>query len=221
MMLAELWQHLSWALLGQWLEWGLWRVFLVHCAVLIVPTWRVVPKVFWHTPWAALLKYTALVPLNVAATYAAMLLAPLLAALARPNGWLPFWAKWASTHDEWLYGYATQIGTEPIAATVLARYWQRVRWIWRNPAYHFAHHVCGYKARRGIASRTSDVRNATITGDRDAGTPMFATAAWGDAFYVELVLFGKVRVGTGWKLWRGDVYDPDGVCMMATKIGWV
>ena len=197
-------------------------LYTLHCTLLIAAAWyffitRGSFKLLTKAALSPLFKYTALVPLNIAATYAAMILAPLFAALARPNGWLPWWLKWASTHDEWLYGMATQIGTEPIATKLLGRYWQRVRWIWRNPAYHFAHYVCGYKARRGVASRTADVQNAVIVGNRAEDTPMFAVAPWGNAFYVEPVLLG-FRFGLGWKLWRTDAQDPDGICMMACKI---
>jgi hypothetical protein len=165
---------------------------------------------------AALLRFIFFVPISVLGTWLAFLGAPVYA-LFSWHGRLIHPLRFLSTHDEWLYGMVTQIHRYPMPSNIFKRYWLRVLWILRNPAYHLAHHMLGYAARRVQATATADVRNATIVGSREDG--FIATAVWGDAFSVPVYLFG-LRVEVGWKLWRGDNLDPDGTCMLATKVSF-
>lgn len=214
-------------------------LLVLQCTLLIAAAW-------WGTRHqagllAARCKYTALVPLATAATWLTMFTAPAIALFAMPNGWLPWWLKWASTHDEWLFGLATQIRVEPMPRTWTQRWWAATRWLWRNPAYHFAHHVCGYRQANHIAGSNRDIQSAVLTvagvkvqtltpADRLVG--IYAAAPWGNAFFVNVDFnlgFKTIRVGAGWKLWRNTPQgstdpragDPDGVSMMATKIGLI
>jgi hypothetical protein len=167
------------------------------------------------TPIGALVRFAVFAPFAVAATFLSLLFAPVIAVFQH-GGWLPWWLRWASTHDEWLFGLSTQINSEPLPASWVDKWWSATRWIWRNPAYHFSHHFLGYKARRGVYRAMQDgVADAVISGDRAVG--FIGRAVWGDAFYYE-VRIGKFMVGVGWKLWRTDQQDADGICMLATKI---
>lgn len=210
-------------------------VYTLHCALLIYAASTV------QGISAAVVKYIALVPFNVAATWFSLLTADVTSLFAQRNGWLPWWLKWVSTHDEWLFGLSTQIGIEPMPTTWWRRYRSAASWIRRNPSYHFAHHVCGYRQANQIAGSNKDIQSAVLTvagvevqtltpADRLLGT--YAHAPWGDAFFVNVDIplgFKTLRIGAGWKLWRNTpqgstdprASDPDGVSMMATKIGLI
>lgn len=88
--------------------------------------------------------YTFMVPLNLAITLLAVIIAPILPAFASPkegplnnNGsWgigprLPSWLSWFQTPDNSLYGDSTFIQHNGES------YWSQVKWLWRNPAYSF------------------------------------------------------------------------------------
>ena len=215
--------------------WAIAAVYALHCGLLIYAASTA------SGVYAARLKFVTLVPFNVAVTWFSLITAPVTALFVQRNGWLPWWLKWVSTHDEWLYGLSTQIGREPMPITWLQRYLTAARWIRRNPAYHFAHHVCGYRQARQIAGSNRDVQDAKlIVGGQEVQTldvadrlvGIYAYAPWGDAFFVTADIplgFKTLRIGAGWKLWRNTpqgstdqrASDPDGVSMMATKIGFI
>ena len=91
------------------------------------------------------LVYLLLVPISLALTLIAVVLAPVLPLFAANEyGWcdnhsyedfgprLPKWLNWFQTPDNDLYGDATfqRINGKS--------YWSMVKWLWRNPAYSFA-----------------------------------------------------------------------------------
>ena len=91
------------------------------------------------------LLYIILVPLNLAITLLAVLLAPILPLFATSQeGWndnhsqygmgprLPTWLSWFMTPDNSLDGDATFMYLFPPC------WWSQVHWLWRNPAYSFA-----------------------------------------------------------------------------------
>jgi hypothetical protein len=101
--------------------WALAAIYTLHCALPIGAAWwgnRGVPNML-----AAKCKYTVLVPISTAVTWAVYLTADVIAAAHMRNGWLPWWLKWASTHDAWLWGMHTQVALEPMPVT----WWQRYR----------------------------------------------------------------------------------------------
>ena len=88
--------------------------------------------------------YILLVPVSLALTLLAIVIAPILPAFAKDrigpadNGsrqevgpWLPSWLSWFQTPDNNLYGDATFISHNGKS------YWSQVKWLWRNPAYSF------------------------------------------------------------------------------------
>jgi hypothetical protein len=80
---------------------------------------------------------------NLLFTAFSFLVAPILPLFAQSTGYLPGWLGWFQTPDNSLdagwqaqgnYGTYLTDGTVP---SRLARYWFRVLWLWRNPAYGF------------------------------------------------------------------------------------
>ena len=92
------------------------------------------------------LLYLILVPINLALTLLAVIIAPILPIFAKPlMGWcnnhsyeaveprLPTWLSWFQTPDNSLNGDATFQTMFPPN-----QWWSQVHWLWRNPAYSFA-----------------------------------------------------------------------------------
>ena len=90
--------------------------------------------------------YLILVPINLALTLLAVIIAPILPIFAKPlMGWcnnhsyeaveprLPIWLNWFMTPDNSLNGDATFQTMFPPG-----QWWSQVHWLWRNPAYSFA-----------------------------------------------------------------------------------
>lgn len=141
--------------------------------------------------------------------------APLWALLCW-RGQLLWPIRFLGTHDEWMYGMVTQIKRYPMPDNIFGKYCARLQWIMRNPGYGFAHWAVGYPARR--VRTVAPVSDAKIT--MDFYGDMYAKASWFDAFCAT-TFFWRVKVTVGWKLWRTDIQDPDGRCMLATKVKWI
>ena len=90
--------------------------------------------------------YLLLVPVSLLLTLVAVLLAPVMVLFAYPqNGWcdnhsyesieprLPKWLDWFMTPDNSLLGDATFYKAHMTGS----KYWNKVKWLWRNPAYSF------------------------------------------------------------------------------------
>jgi len=90
------------------------------------------------------------------------------------------WLNWFSTHDnatdEYFWGWYegdwldTKLFGKPAGHWTIAeyddswlmRYWARVRWMWRNPAYKFCHDVLGFQREDGCLERVSTWRGFEI-----------------------------------------------------------
>lgn len=87
------------------------------------------------------LHWLALLPLSLAFTLLAWLLAPVLPLFASRNGWLPDWLAWFQTPDNSLDGDTGWINEHwqfrYWLPAPLCTYVGRVGWLWRNPAYGF------------------------------------------------------------------------------------
>jgi hypothetical protein len=77
--------------------------------------------------------YFLLLPLSLAATLSAWILAPILPLFASRAGWLPYWLAWFQTPDNPIYGDAGHLERWGYAMS----YAQAVVWLARNPAYGF------------------------------------------------------------------------------------
>lgn len=89
-----------------------------------------------------IIKYIFLAFVSLAADILAVILAPLAACFITKTsgGREDIWAiwRWITTHDAYIdEGYRGGYFKAP--TNVLGRWWARVRWIWRNPAYRFDH----------------------------------------------------------------------------------
>jgi hypothetical protein len=91
------------------------------------------------------LVYLFLVPASLVLTLLAVIFAPVMALFKVEKDWwcdnhsyramgpvLPSWLNWFNTPDNTLDGDATFENLNGIG------YWQKVKWLWRNPAYSFA-----------------------------------------------------------------------------------
>jgi hypothetical protein len=89
--------------------------------------------------------YIFLVPVSLVLTLLALILAPVMVLFKVEKNWwcdnhayramgpvLPFWLNWFNTPDNTLDGDASFEDLNGIG------YWQKVKWLWRNPAYSFA-----------------------------------------------------------------------------------
>lgn len=86
-------------------------------------------------------------PINLAFTALAWLLAPVLPLFASEDGWLPSWLWWFQTPDNSIDGDGTF--NKPSAHPIITRmpqYWRRVFWLIRNPSYGFNWTVLATKA---------------------------------------------------------------------------
>lgn len=87
------------------------------------------------------MRYLAFTVLNLLFTVLAYVLAPVVALFCRDDGYLPRWLAWFQTFDApldagWQDGYA---GYDPAGSL----WWNRTKWLWRNPAYGFAYGPLG------------------------------------------------------------------------------
>lgn len=97
----------------------------------------------------ALLLYVLFATISIVFLAAAVVLAPLLAAVsvALKRDTLPGVLQWFATVDDTLDGGQHQhAALFPPGATGRALWWQRTRWIWRNPAQGFQTYMLGFDA---------------------------------------------------------------------------
>ena len=99
------------------------------------------------------MRWFILLPLNQAFLILAVLVTPLLPLFASKDGWLPRWLWWFQTPDFPLdgdEGFRTEHA--PYRGDNLSRwqvYWNRCRWLWRNPAYGWDWNVLAYTPTPG------------------------------------------------------------------------
>ena len=111
--------------------------------------------------------YLILVPINLALTLLAVIIAPILPIFAKPlmglcdnhsyeavEPRLPTWLNLFMTPDNSLWGDATFKNANPPS------YWSEVKWLWRNPAYSFGLQILG-------TTYVSDIQGDTTIRDND------------------------------------------------------
>lgn len=94
------------------------------------------------------LAYPFLAVLSLLFASLTMVLAPVLAVFARPDGNLPGALRLFQTFDAtldagWRDGYFGTWKADGIAPTGWHLWWLRTRWLWRNPGYTFDSQVLG------------------------------------------------------------------------------
>jgi len=121
---------------------------------------------------------------------------------ATADAQLPRWLRWLETFDAsldegWRGGYFGVVW-DGVTPGRWARYWLRVRWLYRNPAYGFSYWALG---------RDFDPKQWTVLAFEQTPTRDLFHAVGPDGQF-NLTYYG--RWGTlklGWKAW--NYFDPD------------
>lgn len=166
-------------------------------------------------------KYIFLALVSLAADILAVILAPLAACFitktsgGRDNIWA-IW-RWITTHDAYIdEGYRG--GYFKVPTTSIGRWWARVRWIWRNPAYQVDHWL-GYDQTSAVIIKHLDGKKTWDTGKPSKSYWTAINSKGQKAFLYERQiqwLFNfTLELQFGWKLYRND---SDKICMLALRI---
>jgi hypothetical protein len=94
------------------------------------------------------IKWVLFLILNQITNFLSLFLTPVVVLFASEDGWLPNWLWWFQTPDNPLDGDAGwKTGYRPITTedTKLKRYYNRVRWLYRNKLYGFSEAVLSIK----------------------------------------------------------------------------
>lgn len=184
----------------------------------------------------AILRYIPLAVIDLAADLLAVVLSP-IAALpifisldANGRERIHFLWRWITTHDEYIdlyvhhekgqseHWFLRRFTPEQIKRSGWLRYYARIAWIFRNPAYRVSHWL-GYD-QRGVQMPADGFDDPRW----DSGWPNSAFWAVRNAsgrvgflFQAQWYYWGQrcVEVQFGWKLYRSD---PDQRCMLAFRI---
>jgi hypothetical protein len=114
-----------------------------------------------------MIRYLAYLPVSIAATLVAYLLAPVLPLFANRLGWLPHWLWWLQTPDNPLYGDDGHLARWGYAMS----YAQMIAWLFRNPAY-------GFEWDGPLAANVSTSDKVTINGNPLIKNRTNAIAGW-------------------------------------------
>lgn len=160
-------------------------------------------------------RYLLSVLASAVMTLLAVILAPVLPALASDTGWLPSWLMWFQTPDNSVdgdAGYKSAHAPYPGLQTGWQRYINRVVWLWRNPANGFDWRVLSIETDpTDIVQVRGDSATSNIPGHdgirmirlwrTDLATRLQELVAW-EWYYVRR--WGQtsycVRARLGWKI---------------------
>ncbi len=162
----------------------------------------------------SILKWLAFLPVIVVAKLVTIFFAPVAAGLSMGGDALPRWLRWMQTHDnpidalwqqpEHMRGYETLTGIQPFwfAAAPLLRWYARMLWLIRNPAY-------GLMDKLGYDPAGQPVRVAAVHGVWNSGKTNWLVQVWPGAWQVKAQLFYTrsryLRIYIGWKQPPGTV----------------
>lgn len=167
----------------------------------------------------ALIRYIPSAIVDLIADALAFILAPLAAMfIARIDGREhihPFWS-WITTHDAPIDAGRVD-GYFQVPDNALGRYWARVKWIWRNPAYQVSHWL-GYD-QRGVTTAPDRFKDDRWdTGEPNRAFWRVVNRRGQVAFLYQRQMHWwrfTLEMQFGWKLYRRD---PDQRCMLAFRI---
>ena len=156
----------------------------------------------------AIIRWLACLPIVVLGKLITIVCAPVAAYLSMRGDALPRPLRWMQTHDNpidalWqqpahMRGYETLIGVQPIwcAAAPLLRWYCRMLWLIRNPAY-------GLMDRLGYDAAGQPVRVVAVYGVWGSGKTNWCIQAWPGAWQVKAQIFYTrsryLRIYCGWK----------------------
>ena len=156
----------------------------------------------------SIIKWLSYLPIVVLGKLLTIVCAPVAAWLSLGRDALPAWLRWMQTHDNpidalWqqpahMRGYETLIGVQPMwcAAAPLLRWYCRMLWLIRNPAY-------GLMDRLGYDAAGQPVRVVAVYGVWGSGKTNWCIQAWPGAWQVKAQIFYTrsryLRIYCGWK----------------------
>ena len=156
----------------------------------------------------SIIRWLACLPVVVLGKLLTIVCAPVAAYLSMPGDALPAWLRWMQTHDnpidalwqqpEHMRGYETLTGVQPMwcAAAPLLRWYCRMLWLIRNPAY-------GLMDRLGYDAAGQPVRVVAVYGVWGSGKTNWCIQAWPGAWQVKAQIFYTrsryLRIYCGWK----------------------
>lgn len=156
------------------------------------------------------IKWLAMLPVLLLGKLITVICAPVAALLSMRGDALPRWLRWMQTHDNpidalWqqprhMTGYKTLAGVQPAwcAQSPFLRWYCRMLWLIRNPAYGLAS-MLGYESH----GRPGEV--IARRGTWDDGNTNWKVTVWDGAWQVQAQLFYPVlrgrylRIYIGWK----------------------
>jgi hypothetical protein len=144
-------------------------------------------------------EYAYLAFINLLFTGLAYLLAPVVTLFCKEDGYLPNWLCWFQTFDAPLDagvrdGYP---GFDPAGS----RWWNRTKWLWRNPAYGFCYWPLGIPF---VASEW------TVSCDKQIGIESLFIAHSTDGYFCIMYGGSLGRLKLGWKVSHQWITALDG-----------
>jgi hypothetical protein len=197
---------------GPWLLSGIALVWIFLIPLLAIfafgPLWKV-------TPWYCL-RYILTAPIGLFLKLLTTILSPLLSLISvilnRPN--LPMPLYLFQTHDQSLDAEKQAPWGRPTSA--IGKWWWRMKWLCRNPAYGFLHYMLGIKSNPNAVEkyypvRAMDMVNGPLQRYSQSAIDKDGVPVKGGPFSCR-GKFGPFYIWFGWKL---ITKYPDGRRMMA------
>lgn len=176
------------------------------------------------------MRWFALLPLSILFLLLATILSPILPLFASKDGWLPHWLWWFQTPDFSLdgdEGFKTEHAPyKGESLTAWQIYYNRLRWLWRNPAYGFDWGVLAYYPESGDELKVwgrGKVNGNVVKDDPILVTGWLPYGGWyfakrGYAWQLYLRFHWNethcTKINLGWKLWgispHQFVFSPTG-----------
>ena len=175
------------------------------------------------------LKFLIYFPLLLIGKFLAVILSPVIALFTNKDGEIISPFQWAVTHDApidswWKDNYEPEhwlrkkYSQQDYEAKVWVRWYSRMKWILRNPAYGFAHKL-GYNQHGMKIITHKDEGHLWDKGYNNLSFYTAVNTAKTKAFMLQWQWFYYkqycVEVYLGWKLFRND---PDQKCMLSIRI---
>jgi hypothetical protein len=112
---------------------------------------------------------------------------------ASADGWLPRWLSWFQTFDATLdSGWKDNYPGYTMPTSALTRWWQRTRWLYRNPAYGFSYWALG--------RAFDETQWRVVVWERNPSFELFI--AYGQGMFNVTYYGQQGRLKLGWKAWN-------------------
>lgn len=119
------------------------------------------------------------------------------ALFASEDGWLPRWLSWFQTFDATLdSGWKDNYAGYTMPSSALGRWWQRTKWLYRNPAYGFSYWALG--------RAFDETKWHVLVWRRSAEFEVFI--AYGQGMFNVTYYGAQGTLKLGWKAW--NYFDP-------------